>query len=854
MNTFRASPKPPVLAPTAASRLSCFCLLLCLCLQALAQNPLDGFAASTNGPVQTVKQTPGGHLLIAGEFTDFNGQPALDYLVRTTIDGAPDGTFLPGFSDHVLDVVVLPNSQVVAVGRFTQVNGQARNHVARLNADGSLDSGFAVNTDDEVYAIARQADGRLLLGGRFTQVNGSAINRLVRLLPDGSVDGSFDIGGGFADGTVRSVLVQKDGRIVVGGSFSEFNGQVIANLVRLHPNGDLDDSLSSVANGGANQVVRSLHQQSDDKLLVAGQFTAINGVSQAYLSRFNVDGSFDAGFQPNINSSVLSVTQLQGGDVLIGGAFTSVNGSNARLVTVLRLNGTLDSAFSQAAPTINGLVYSAMEQADGEVLLGGIFQSVNDPSIENLTRLTRHGHLDTDMDIGVFGNLGSHINALAINSADETFVGGFFNFAGGLGHQNLFKIAADGAVDGGFTASTDGVVNGLATQYDATGLFTRVLVVGDFTQINGSSRGNIGRLLNSGALDGSFLADVNGRVDAVAVLPDRRILIGGLFDHVNLMPRNNLALLAPDGALVNAFNVDVNSAVNSVAVTPDGRLIIGGVFTQVNGVNREKIAELLLVGDQGFVTAFDPSPDGNITALMPQSDGRIWVGGTFDQIAGGARRGLARLLANGGLDGSVDVPLNTSGHVRSFALQANGKMIIAGQFNSVEGQPRNRVARLSPGVLNGQMHVDDFVANTDDIVNAAMLQGNGKLLIGGHFTQVNGTGRDLLARLKHDEHAGHQHRIGALQLRWRPLGSAPEPVGPVMARLFDGTTLHELGPLLHVKDGWQINHGAQPGPDTAMTSRVLTRGSGGRRNAGNATHEWLRQAQITDLIFADDFE
>ncbi len=88
---------------------------------------------------------------------------------------------------------------------------------------------------------ALQADGKIIIVGNFTAYNGIAVNRIARLLPDGSLDATFNIGLG-CNGQVYGVAVQSDGKIFIVGNFSTYNGAVAVKIARLLPDGTLDTS------------------------------------------------------------------------------------------------------------------------------------------------------------------------------------------------------------------------------------------------------------------------------------------------------------------------------------------------------------------------------------------------------------------------------------------------------------------------------------------------------------------------------------------------------------------------------------------------------------------------------------
>jgi uncharacterized delta-60 repeat protein len=179
-----------------------------------------------------------GKVLIGGDFESYNGTPRSG-IARLNADGSLDTTFNPGTgpSDFpaVLSVTVQSDGKVLIGGFFTSYNGTPRNYVARLNADGTLDPTFNPGTgaDEPVYSVAVQSDGKVLIGGDFTSYNGTSRSRIARLNGDGTLDTTFNPGTG-ATRAVYSVALQKDGKVLVGGDFSSFDGIPRAFLVRLH--------------------------------------------------------------------------------------------------------------------------------------------------------------------------------------------------------------------------------------------------------------------------------------------------------------------------------------------------------------------------------------------------------------------------------------------------------------------------------------------------------------------------------------------------------------------------------------------------------------------------------------------
>ncbi len=136
--------------------------------------------------------------------------------------------------------------------------------------------------------------------------------------------------------------------------------------------------------------------------------------------------------------------------------------------------------------------------------------------------------------------------------------------------------------------------------------------------------------------------------------------------------------------------------VYAIVVQPDGKILFGGTFwQQYDGVDRAGIARANT--DGSIDTSFDPGngANGTVYAIYLQSDGRVLVGGAFNQFNGSARLGIARLNANGSLDASFDPGAGANDLVYAVARQSDGKALIGGAFTAYDGVTRNRVARLN---------------------------------------------------------------------------------------------------------------------------------------------------------------
>ena len=274
-------------------------------------------AALTNLPtLQGIAVQPDGRIVIVGCATG---------TARLLANGSADPTFtaLPNYVP-INALAIQPDGKILIGGFFTTIHGSARTNLARLQADGTLDTTFDPGAGANAYVecLALQPDGKILVGGQFTEFGGQARSGIVRLQADGSVDSTFDPGTGAAGGTptyVASLGLQPDGRIVVAGDFSSFNGHPCSMIVRLLPDGSVDPDFDS--SGGANYGIETLALQADGKIIVGGFFDSLGGQPVPSLGRLNSDGTFDRSFEagPAVSAATFGITLLADGRVMAAG-------------------------------------------------------------------------------------------------------------------------------------------------------------------------------------------------------------------------------------------------------------------------------------------------------------------------------------------------------------------------------------------------------------------------------------------------------------------------------------------------------------------------------------------------------
>jgi uncharacterized delta-60 repeat protein len=267
--------------------------------------------------VDAIVPVADGKFLIGGSFLSYNGTDRRG-MARINANGSLDTTFvnpaITGGSEIVRNILPQPDGKIVIGGNFVFINGVRRTGLARLESNGVLDvpfnSGSGLN--NSVHAAALQPDGKILIGGIFEVVNGVTRNYIARLNSDGSLDDTFNIGTGFSGGAgfayVDDIVLQADGKVLVGGNFTFYNGTSANYFIRLTAGGAVDSSFNFGT--GSNFRISTIAQQANGDILIGGLLSYVQGYFHGGIARlrnsasrtpfdFDGDGKTDIGiFRP----------------------------------------------------------------------------------------------------------------------------------------------------------------------------------------------------------------------------------------------------------------------------------------------------------------------------------------------------------------------------------------------------------------------------------------------------------------------------------------------------------------------------------------------------------------------------
>jgi len=427
------------------------------------------------------QRVPAGHRIELISEAEFD--PAL------TWSWLKDGVPVP-FGDN--NRLILRNAQPADAGIYRAVahgvNSESWSRAVQVSilyrspSPGAVDLTFRDRfmNGTAVFALLPMVDGSVMIGGDFTGVGPRAIGRVARLLTDGTLDEDFNAYGFGADGPVRALAPDEEGRCFIGGSFLTYNGQPARHLIRLEADGTPDPSYVPEIDAATTEV-RALARQPDGKLLAAG--TSVNGsVTTHWLVRLLSDGSRDPLFATPafLNGKVNCLIIEANGRILVGGSFRqNPPGTPGQFNRVARLepNGFPDASFAPPGGTnaaANGEVRAVAVQADGKIVLGGKFTSVNGTPRFGLARMMASGTLELAYNPAP----DDFVSALVPETAGTLLVGGVFTRIGGATLRSLARLQTDGtAVEAFKPPGFDDEVAGLAA--DHTG---RLLAAGHFTQ------------------------------------------------------------------------------------------------------------------------------------------------------------------------------------------------------------------------------------------------------------------------------------------------------------------------------------------------------------------------------------
>ncbi len=356
-----------------------------------------------------------------------------------------------------------------------------------------------------------------------------------------------------------------------------------------------------------------------------------------------------------------------------------------------------------------------------------------------------NGRASGELDSTFSASVDNPLRAIAVQPSDgKVIIGGDFTYVNGTYHPYLARLNANGTLDAGFASyGPNGPVHAIAIQPDG-----KVLVGGAFTNIYVYTRGRLARLDSSGNVDTTFVDPAyENTVRSIFIQPDWHVLVSGDFIHHTIYSTYQyyVSRLFTDGTIdYEFFPPYFNGPIRTVSASGP-YVAVGGQFTFLANVYRTNIA--LLNANGTVFSLFNPGqgPNWPVNAVIMKSPDEIFLGGAFYT----PRQRVLEMEHYGVVIGSLGVPGGPNDEVRALALDASGRVLVGGRFTSVDGcSTCQKISRIDPS--SGYPETGFGIHTFGPIgctVEAIALQSDGKIIIGGTFTSMDGGSRLRLARL-----------------------------------------------------------------------------------------------------------
>lgn len=707
----------------------------------------DGFDKT----IRTLSLQSDDKLIVGGEYFNLNGLP-VSYLTRLKLDGTIDESFDmgTGFNGKVYTSHIQTDGKIIVAGSFTSYNGNSSGRIIRLNQDGSPDTIFntAIGaTNGIIYKVCPQPDGKILIVGSFTKYNNVTVNRIARILPNGTLDTSFVTGSGAAL-NITNVEILPDEKVLISGNFTSFNGVATNRIARLFPDGSIDTGFN--VGSGFNDDVNAMVLQQDGKIILGGKFTVYNETNANRIIRLNQDGTTDESFLTGSGLSVDAVQVIKTDDfdsIMVGGSFKGLyNGTEVNRMFFLNSNGSLKTNFDVGSGPGSASVLALANAPDGSWYIAGSFSVFDGQNQGRLAKVNADGEHDTGYLAAGVGFDNAVHKILSLDDKKTMVFGNFTKFNNILASR-IIRLQEDGLSDNTFNAGQSGANNIIKTavlQSDG-----RIILGGNFAKYNGSTCNRIVRILPDGTIDNTFNigSGFKSQVYAIA-MQDEKVIVAGNFTTYNDIPAGRIVRLLKDGSRDPAFNAGLgaDAIIETIQIQPDGKILVGGRFNTFNGQPFSRLVRLNYDGsiDSGFNVG--SGFDKYVYTIALQSDQKIIIGGSFLSYNGVSQKRILRLNTNGSLDTAFESGIGFSnGDVLSLLVQPDDRLLVAGTFSGTyKNSPSLRLIRL----LKSGDYDFSFQANINGKLNTMSFSSDQKLMIGGDFNSVSGLSKHRIARLK----------------------------------------------------------------------------------------------------------
>jgi uncharacterized delta-60 repeat protein len=592
------------------------------------------FSFSTDGVVTRILPAGNGKFYIVGDFTKTQGVDRYR-IARLNSDFSLDTSFDPGYGlDYQANTLIqLPDRNVLVGGGFTRVDLTPTPTLVRFNEEPSpgyirlITNRIVLNQSTPLAHIeVERLDGSQgTLSTSVETFDQSAISGFNYQSTNAIItyaDGEF--GRRSLDIPLISTNITS-GHKTFGARVTSNGADEYVTISLLNEDiGELDSSFQISVPYTTTPLINTVAGLPDGRIYIGGSFTNIQGLPITNLARLNADLTVDTNFNPVVNRPVASISLQPNNDILIGGQFTSVNNRIAQRSARLRPDGALDPAFNPGALGFAIPVKGIHAGSDIDSYLwgdAGLFWLTNgvpftvvDVSISyppfflesggalysgggSIVRLkpdfSRDNNLNNKLEYKTPLSAASPVpaRAISLDRMGSILIGGGFNLVNGTEAARIARLSNNGSLDPAFLPNVGtNSSNKLTPNYVSaiqplpTG---QILAGGNFLTVEGQSRPLIARLNQDGSLDRNFDLDVQGSsVDQIIPMPDGGFVVLGSVTNVNGMDVNGIFKLQPipneipftrflwptNGAEVVATGLVTTNLLQLQAWDPDGFL------------------------------------------------------------------------------------------------------------------------------------------------------------------------------------------------------------------------------------------------------------------------------------------
>jgi hypothetical protein len=550
----------------------------------------------------------------------------------------------------------------------------------------------------------------------------------------------------FFNGNVYDIGRFSDGKIVIVGNFTQYGGTVSERIIIL--NSDYTVFRTYPLGTGANGIIRTLVINNDNTLFIGGEFTTFNTIATNRIAKLNTSNNLDISFTNTImsaasnkgfNASVNDII-LIGGNIYITGVFNNFNNNSRFCLISLTTSGNINSVFNVGSALLGGFGYvlKAVEN-NTRIIVGGDF--IGYKFVTGKNRIIKLDLNANEVPAGFESGFNSgRVDSIAIDSTNNLYIGGSFTSYKGLTANKIIKTDFLGTR---FSFFGNGVVGQSVLDIEvlANG---KISLVGLFSEFNGNEVYNNVLCNSDGSFDKTII--INDTIRTVLQPITNNLLFGGDFNQTTIdgVAQQTITTIPIAANIIVNFGTGFNG-LNITLGEINNKIYCGGFFTTYQGTAANRI--ISLNPDGSINTDFDYGSGFNASVVNLTTDNdKLYYVGSFTSYNGTA----ANRVISINLDGTINTDFNYGtgfNNEVSFVRVYNNKIYLIGSFTSYNGTAANRVISLN---LDGTINTDfaygtgfnQLVSNIEIVNDIIYLVGN--------FTTYKGIGANRIISLNLD--------------------------------------------------------------------------------------------------------